>query len=342
MAFHDDNELNERVIQVYYECSINISFPSLTLALTYVFSFWLWGWSFNLKCRAKSISNRTLTLWSKIHTEKNFSVDDLTESLRLADTIFSLFFIFSSSLSFLSPLVTKEVGSLILSKRIHSQPVCRIKSLLLFPPSAEVCIRILRKSVKIQITGFQSQSFWFSMSGVRHTEMLENLHFKQMSKWCWGCWSGGFTLRSTTLGPCSIQCWAPSHSFLLPQLLCHACQHAHPSQQLCFPLVHIHQHFAGRAYSHYFTCPGKTTFLTTVTGTALQFAWPPAVFSSWHCWSPSPLKLITQVVLVIITESEIFEMENIISKTITVFFILKSQNSLPVLLNQCRIHWSPT
>lgn len=108
VAFYDDNELNEiRVIQVYYGCSINISFPSLTLALTYVFSFWLWGWSFNLKCRAKSISNRTLTLWSKIHTEKNFSVDDLTESLRLADTTFP------SSSSF--PLL--YLVSLLLSQR---------------------------------------------------------------------------------------------------------------------------------------------------------------------------------------------------------------------------------
>lgn len=140
MAFYDDNELNEiRVIQVYYGCSINISFPSLTLALTYVFSFWLWGWSFNLKCRAKSISNRTLTLWSKIHTEKKFLSRWPYWEPEISWYHFSLFFIFSSSLSFLSPLVTKEVGPLILSKRIHSQPACRIMSLLLFPLSAEVC-----------------------------------------------------------------------------------------------------------------------------------------------------------------------------------------------------------
>lgn len=96
VALHNDNELNKTgYIKVYYSCSINISFPSLTLALIYVFSFWLWGWSFNLKCKARSISDRTPTLWFKIHTEKNFSADDLAESLGLSDIIFFFFFIFS-------------------------------------------------------------------------------------------------------------------------------------------------------------------------------------------------------------------------------------------------------
>ena len=58
-----------------------------------------------------------------------------------------------------------------------------------------------------------------------------------------------------------------------------------PSSPHPIPLSLCHQDFAGIAYSHYFTCPGNRTFLTTVTGTALQFAWPSAIFSSWHCWS---------------------------------------------------------
>lgn len=84
-----------------------------------------------------------------------------------------------------------------------------------------------------------------------------------------------FISSSSAVVPCLPTC-PPLPATLLPSS-------PHPiSLSLC------HQHFAGIAYSHYFTCPGNTTFLTTVTGTALQFAWPPAIFSSWHCWSPSP------------------------------------------------------
>lgn len=39
------------------------------------------------------------------------------------------------------------------------------------------------------------QSFWFSISGVGP----QNLHFQQVPRWCWCCWSGDGTLRTTGL-----------------------------------------------------------------------------------------------------------------------------------------------
>ena len=48
--------------------------------------------------------------------------------------------------------------------------------------------------VKTPINGAHSQRFWFSSSGVRP----DHLHFCN-PRWCWCCWSGVHTLRTTSL-----------------------------------------------------------------------------------------------------------------------------------------------
>lgn len=63
----------------------------------------------------------------------------------------------------------------------------------------------LKEIIKTHISQAHSQSCLCSRSGVGH----KNLHFQQVFRWCWCCWPGDHSLRTTELQS-SIEQLAPA------------------------------------------------------------------------------------------------------------------------------------